>query len=77
MARSGLGNGHRTVLEGFARLKVVDIILPTSTGRQIRLRCVSNPDEGQRILLSRLGMDIPRRLGQPRWVQTAEVEMKM
>lgn len=77
MARSGLGNGPRTVLEEFARIKLVDVVLPTSTGRKIRLRCISNPDEGQRILLGRLGIDIPRRLGQPRWVQTIESGAKM
>lgn len=69
MARSGLGNGPRTVLEELARIKVVDIILPASTGNELRLRCVGQPDEGQRILLGRLGLDIPRRLGQPRWIK--------
>jgi transposase len=77
MSRSGLGNGPRTVLEEFARIKVVDMILPTSTGRKLRLRCVANPDEAQRILLGRLGLQLPRRLGQPRWVQTVKAEIKM
>jgi transposase len=76
MARSGLGNGPRTVLEEFARLKIVDMILPTSTGRKLKLRCVSNPDEGQRILFGRLGIEIPRRLGQPRWMDTLETAEK-
>ncbi len=77
MARSGLGNGPRTVVEEFARLKVVDMILPTSAGRKLRLRCVSNPDEAQRILLGRLGIQLPRRLGQPRWADTLETVGKM
>ena len=67
MVRSGLGNGPRTVLEEIARIKVVDVILPTSSGRELTLRCVGQPDEGQRILLQRLGLKIPRRLGQPKW----------
>ena len=69
MAACGLGNGPRTVLEELARIKVVDVILPTSTNRKLRLRCVTNPDQGQRILLQRLGIDLPRRLGPPRWVE--------
>lgn len=72
MARSGLGNGPRTVLEEFERIKVVDMVLPTSTGRKLRLRCVSNPDQGQRILFRRLGIELPRRLGEPRWVEATE-----
>ena len=67
MARSGLGNGPRTVLEEFARIKLVEVILPTSEGRELRLQCVGQPDQGQQILLQRLGVKIPRRLGQPRW----------
>jgi transposase len=69
MARSGLGNGPRTVVEELAKIKVMDVILPTSTGRRLQLRCVSTPDEGQRILLERLGIELPRRLGQPRWIE--------
>ncbi|MBI2933788.1 MAG: IS1634 family transposase [Planctomycetes bacterium] len=69
MARSGLGNGPRTVVEEFAKIKVMDVILPTSTGRRLQLRCVGTPDEGQRILLERLGLDLPRRLDQPRWME--------
>ncbi len=71
MARSGLGNGPRTVVEELAKIKVMDVMLPTSTGRRLRLRCVSTPDEGQRILLGRLGLDLPRRLGEPRWMEAA------
>lgn len=69
MARSGLGNGPRTIVEELARIKVVDVILPTSAGRKLRLKCVTTPDQGQRILLSRLGLELPRRLGQPRWIE--------
>lgn len=67
MARCGLGNGPRTVLEEIAKIKAGNVILPTSSGREIQLRCVSRPDEGQRILLSRLGLKIPERLGAPKW----------
>jgi transposase len=75
MSRSGLGHAPRTILEEFARIKAVTIALPTSSGKQIHLRCVTTPDEGQRILLSRLGLELPRRLGQPRWKETLPQKM--
>jgi transposase len=56
MARSGLGNGPRTVVEEFRRIKSTDIVLPTSAGRDVRIRCITTPDKAQRILLGRLGV---------------------
>ncbi len=49
------------------QIKTNAVVLPTSAGRQIRSRCVSKPDESQRILLSCLGLTLPVRLGEPRW----------
>ena len=71
MDRSGLGSAPRTLLEEFARIKSGDVILPTRGGdRQpgptLRLRCVTCPDEYQRVFLSRLGLTLPQRL---RWVE--------
>lgn len=73
MARSDLGHSPRTVVEELARIKTNDVILPTSAGRAVRLRCVTSPDPLQRILLSRLGLDLPARLGEPVW----KTELKM
>ena len=56
MSHSGLGNGPRPLIEELARIKSSDVILPTSTGREIRIRCVTTPDESQRTLLGRLGL---------------------
>ncbi len=67
MARCGLGNAPRPVIEEFDRIKTNDVILPTSAGRDIRIRCVTKPDESQRILLSHLGLTLPARLGEPTW----------
>ena len=67
MSRCGLGNGPRPVIEEFDRIKTNDVILPTSQGRDVRIRCVTQTDESQRILWSRLGIRIPTRLGEPRW----------
>jgi transposase len=67
MERSGLGNGPRTVIEEFQRIRSTDVVLPTSAGRDVRIRCVTTPDQAQRILLDRLGIKLPTRLGEPRW----------
>ncbi len=70
MTHSGLGSAPRPLIEEIARLKATDVLLPTSAGRELRIRCVTRPDKGQQILLSRLGLEIPARLGQPRWAHT-------
>ena len=66
MARSGLGDAPRTVLEEFDKIKSGDVVLPArhadGTERTLRLRCVTTPDEPQKVLLSRLGLTRPRRL---------------
>ncbi len=64
---AGLGNAVRTVLEETARIKLCEVILPTSTGRELAPLCISRPDPAQRALLDRLGIRFPLRLGQPRW----------
>jgi len=67
MRGGGLGDAPRTVLEEFARIKSGDVVLATRTadgrpGATVRLRCVTAPDEGQKVLLSRLGLTLPQRL---------------
>ena len=68
MERSGLGRGVRTVLEEFARIKANDVILRTTQGRDIKLCCVTQPDKAQQVLLERLGIRLPERIGRPVWV---------
>jgi transposase len=66
MARSGLGDAPRTLLEEFNKIKSGDVVLPArnADGAQlmIRLRCVTTPDEPQKVLLTRLGLALPQRL---------------
>lgn len=67
MQRAGLGDAPRTLLEELAKIKSGDVVLPTVTrhgepSKTIRLRCVTEPDAGQRVLLHRLGIQLPRRL---------------
>lgn len=61
-SRAGLGNSPRTILEELARIQSNDVILPTHTYGEIRLRCVTQPDAAQTTLLERLGIVLPKRL---------------
>src|SRR5216683_608111 len=60
--RAGLGNSPRTILEELARIQSQDVVLPTTTHGQIRLRCVTQPDPAQAALLDRLGIALPKRM---------------
>jgi transposase len=68
-SRAGLGNSPRTILEELARIQSHDVVLPTATLGQIRLRCVAQPDPAQAALLDRLGIVLPKRM------RTAEREV--
>jgi hypothetical protein len=45
-----------------SRIQSHDVVLPTTTHGQIRLRCVTQPDAAQAALLDRLGLDLPKRI---------------
>jgi transposase len=66
MQRSGLGDAPRTLVDELAKIKSGDVLLPARTGngtpRKVRLRCVTEPDPAQKVLLNRLGLTLPRRL---------------
>jgi hypothetical protein len=67
MRGGGLGDAPRPLVEEFTRIKSGDVVLATRTadgrpGKTVRLRCVTAPDEGQKVLLSRLGLTLPQRL---------------
>jgi len=59
---AGLGDEPRRVFAELAKIRVVDVILPTRTGHSIRRRCVSQPSDHQAILLQRLGLNLPRTM---------------
>jgi transposase len=63
--RAGLGNSPRTLLEELARIQAHDVILPTHTHGDIRLRCITQPDAAQAALLDRLGIVLPKRIRLP------------
>ena len=64
-SRAGLGNSPRTILEELARIQSHDVVLPTATNLQIRLRCVTQPEPAQAALLDRLGIVLPKRMRLP------------
>jgi hypothetical protein len=66
--RAGLGRSLPTLWEEFARIQSTDIVLPTTDGRTVRLRCVVRPDKAQTILLHHLGLELPQRLRIPKGV---------
>ena len=60
--KAGLGNESRRVLDELSELRAVDVVLSTKDGREIRTRCVTQPSDHQKILLERLGLELPARL---------------
>ncbi|MGH9670641.1 MAG: IS1634 family transposase [Terriglobales bacterium] len=66
MRRAGLGDAPRTLMAELAKIKSGDVVLPArgrdGRPRMIRLRCVTTPDDAQKILLNRLGLTLPKRL---------------
>ena len=58
----------RTLVEEFAKIKSGDVVLPArwadGTERIVHLRCVTTPDEAQKVLFNRLGLTLPLRLRQ-------------
>jgi len=56
---SGLGDEPRRVLSELSKINLVDVVLPTSAGVEIRKRCIARPTEHQEILLQYLGLKIP------------------
>lgn len=60
--QAGLGDEPRQVFEELSEIALVDVVLPTRNGVEIRKRCISQPTEHQRILLQRLGMKLPTAL---------------
>jgi transposase len=66
--RAGLGNSPRTILEELRTIQSADVVLPTSEGHELRLRCVVRPEKSLKLILDRLGLELPQRLRPPRGI---------
>lgn len=59
---AGIGTEPRKVLDELSKISLVDVLLPTRKGINIRKRCISRPTAHQNILLQRLGLHLPSSL---------------
>jgi transposase len=57
--RAGLGHEPRRVFEELGKIQLVDVVLPTRHGPDIRRRCVTQPTDHQAILLAHLKLNLP------------------
>jgi transposase len=58
---AGLGQEPRRVFEELAKIQLVDVVLPTRQGTEIRKRCITRPTDHQAILLQHLRLSLPHR----------------
>jgi hypothetical protein len=59
---AGLGDDPRRVLAELSDIRLVDVVLPTRSGTEIRRRCVTRPSDHQQILLEKLKLRLPSRI---------------
>jgi transposase len=63
MAKAGdLGDEPRQIFDELGKISLVDVVLPTRKGVEIRRRCVRRPTDHQAILLDRLSLALPRQI---------------
>lgn len=60
--RAGLGDEPRQVFDELSRIKMVDVVMKTTTGVEIRRRCIAEPEPQQKVLLDMLQLRLPRQL---------------
>jgi transposase len=59
---SHLGDEPRRVLDELSKIRVVDVVVLTRSGVEIRRRCITRPTDHQAILLQHLGLTLPTSL---------------
>jgi len=60
--QKGLGDEPRRVIDELSQIRMVDVVLPTRSGVEIRKRCITQPTDHQAILLQWLGLHLPSHL---------------
>ena len=58
--RAGLGSEPRRILDELRELKMIDVILTTRSGIDIRKRCLFKPSDHQQILLDHVKIRRPK-----------------
>ena len=61
MKGCGLGTAPRKLLEEMAEIRSLDVVLPTGTKKDIRLRTVSRPEKHLAILLQTMELPLPNK----------------
>jgi hypothetical protein len=61
MASKGLGTCARQLLKELDELHSMDVVLPTDSGVELRLRVVAQPEKELAQLLAHLGLGLPQR----------------
>jgi transposase len=63
MAKTGgLGDEPRRIFDELGKISLVDVVLPTRNGVELRRRCVRRPTDHQAILLEHLSLNLPRQV---------------
>ena len=62
VSKPGWADGPRRLVEQLGGIRILDVVLPTRDGTEIRHRCGTRPDDHQAILLQRLGLNLPSNL---------------
>lgn len=60
--KANLGDEPRKVLDELSRIQLVDVVLPTRKGIELRKRCIARPTKHQAILLDALALRLPQSL---------------
>jgi hypothetical protein len=50
------------VLAELSEIRSMDVVLPTRSDPEIRIRCVSKPSDHQQILLEKLNLKLPSKI---------------
>lgn len=60
--KAGLGDEPRRIFDEIGNIRMVDVIMPTTDGREFLRRCITRPSDHQNILLQKLGLTLPKQL---------------
>ena len=60
--QAGLGDEPRRVFDEIKKIGMVDVVLTTAEGKELKIRTVPRPDKPMQVLLHHLGLKLPERL---------------